>query len=54
VVLTEWAEFKDIEAKEIVSAMSGNFVIDTRDVFDQIAWTAAGAVFPNASTTRVV
>ena len=54
VVLTEWAEFKNIDAKEIIAAMSGNVVVDTRKVLDQIAWTAAGASFPTNLTAKVV
>ena len=48
VVLTEWAEFKSIDAKETLSAMSGKVVIDTRNVFNQKTWETAGATFPNA------
>ena len=54
VVLTEWAEFKSIDSKEILSAMSGNVVVDTRNVFDKKTWEAAGAIIPNNSTTRAV
>ena len=54
VVLTEWAEFKSIDAKEILAAMSGNVVLDTRKVLDQSAWTAAGAKFPTNATTKAV
>jgi UDPglucose 6-dehydrogenase len=54
VVLTEWSEFKSIDAKQILSAMSGKVVVDTRNVFNQKTWEAAGAMIPNHSTTRVV
>ena len=54
VVLTEWAEFKSIDAKQILSAMSGNVVVDTRNVLDKKAWEASGAIIPNHSTTRAV
>jgi UDPglucose 6-dehydrogenase len=54
VVLTEWAEFKSVESAEILTAMTGNVVVDTRNVLDQDNWQAAGAVFPSASTTRAV
>lgn len=54
VVLTEWGEFKSIEAKEILAAMSGNVVVDTRKVLDQSVWTAAGANFPTHATTKAV
>ena len=53
VVLTEWTEFKSIDAKEILAAMSGNVVVDTRNVLDKKTWEAAGALIPNHSTTRV-
>ncbi len=54
VVLTEWAEFKSIDAKEILAAMSGNVVVDTRKVLDQSVWTEAGANFPTNPTTKAV
>jgi UDPglucose 6-dehydrogenase len=54
VVLTEWTEFKEIDAKQILSAMSGNVVVDTRNVFDKKTWEAAGANIPNNSITRAV
>ena len=54
VVLTEWAEFKSLDAKKILSAMSGNVVVDTRNVLDKKTWEAAGAMIPNTSITRVV
>jgi UDPglucose 6-dehydrogenase len=54
VVLTEWTEFKEIDAKQILSAMSGNVVFDTRNVLDKKTWEAAGAIIPNNSTTRAV
>jgi UDPglucose 6-dehydrogenase len=52
VVLTEWPEFRAVNSAEILKVMTGNIVIDTRNVFDQKAWQSAGAVFPNTSTTR--
>ncbi|MEY3662283.1 MAG: hypothetical protein RLZ49_964, partial [Actinomycetota bacterium] len=54
VVLTEWAEFKSIDAKQVLASMSGNVVFDTRNVLDKKTWEAAGAIIPNHSTTRAV
>ena len=54
VVLTEWAEFKKIDAKQVLAAMSGSVVIDTRNVLDKKNWEAAGAIIPSNSTTRTV
>jgi UDPglucose 6-dehydrogenase len=54
VVLTEWAEFKSIDAKEILSAMSGKVVIDTRNVFDQKTWETTGATFPSTVSPRTI
>ena len=54
IVLTEWPEFRSVNSAEILKVMTGNIVIDTRNVFDQKAWQSAGAIFPNASATRVV
>ena len=53
VVLTEWPEFRSIDSAEILKAMTGNVVVDTRRVLDQAKWQAAGAVFPNASSRAV-
>ena len=52
VVLTEWSEFKSIDAKQIMSAMSGTVVVDTRNVFNQKTWQDAGAIFPNTTATK--
>ena len=49
VVLTEWPEFRTVDSAEILKAMTGNVVVDTRNVFDQKAWQSAGAVFPVTS-----
>ena len=54
VVLTEWAEFKAIDAKEIISAMSGTVVVDTRNVLNQKIWEAAGATFPSNLNPRTI
>lgn len=54
VVLTEWPEFKEIDAVPIMSAMSGNVVVDTRHVFDQKIWELAGAIFPVATVSKAV
>ncbi len=53
VVLTEWPEFRGVNSTEILQAMTGNVVVDTRGVLDQVKWQAAGAVFPNASSRAV-
>jgi UDPglucose 6-dehydrogenase len=52
VVLTEWTEFKSIDAEQILSVMSGKVVVDTRNVFNQESWESAGAILPNTSTMR--
>jgi len=52
VVLTEWSEFKSIDAKQIMSAMSGPAVVDTRNVLNKKTWQDAGAIFPNATVTK--
>ena len=52
VVLTEWPEFREIDSAEILRAMTGNVVVDTRNVLNQKVWQSAGAVFPD--TARVV
>ncbi len=54
VVLTEWPEFRTVDSAEILEAMTGNVVVDTRNVLDQNKWQTAGAVFPSASSSRAV
>ena len=52
-VLTEWEEFSQISSSEMLSAMNGKAVVDTRNILDQKAWQESGAVFPViASTSR--
>jgi UDPglucose 6-dehydrogenase len=53
VVLTEWPVFRTVDSAEILQAMIGNIVVDTRRVLDQAKWQAAGAVFPNSSSRAV-
>ena len=53
VVLTEWPAFRTVHSAEILQAMTGNVVVDTRRVLDQAKWQAAGAVFPNSSSRAV-
>jgi len=53
VVLTEWPVFRTVDSAEILQAMTGNIVVDTRRVLDQAKWQAAGAVFPNSSSRAV-
>jgi UDPglucose 6-dehydrogenase len=54
VVLTEWPAFREIDSAEILKAMSGNAVVDTRNVLNQNVWQSAGAVFPVTKATRAV
>jgi UDPglucose 6-dehydrogenase len=53
VVLTEWPEFRTVDGAEILKAMTGNVVVDTRRVLDRDKWQAVGAVFLNASSRAV-
>jgi UDPglucose 6-dehydrogenase len=53
VILTEWPVFRTIDSAEILQAMTGNVVVDTRRVLDQVKWQASGAVFPNSSSRAV-
>jgi UDPglucose 6-dehydrogenase len=43
VFLTEWDQFSDLEPNEILTAMIGNLVLDTRNIITQSDWRAAGA-----------
>jgi UDPglucose 6-dehydrogenase len=53
VVLTEWPEFRAVDSAEILKAMTGNVVVDTRNVLDQVKWQSSGALFPNTSSRAV-
>ena len=53
-VLTEWPEFREIDSQQIISAMSGNVVVDTRNVLVQQTWESVGANFPTISYLKVV
>jgi UDPglucose 6-dehydrogenase len=46
IVLTEWPEFGELVAGELLEVMSGTCVVDTRNILDVNAWETAGAVFP--------
>ena len=54
VVLTEWPEFSEIDCAEMLAAMTGSVVIDTRNVLNKSLWQSAGATFPSSETKRVV
>jgi len=45
VLVTEWDEFRALDAAEIASAMSGTVVIDGRNAFDPAAMRAAGLTY---------
>lgn len=42
VVLTEWAEFADVDPQMVASAMGGKIVFDTRNVLDTAGWLDVG------------
>jgi len=46
-VLTEWDEFKSLDAKKILSVMNQKFVVDTRNILNKQDWESAGAIFPS-------
>lgn len=43
VFLTEWHQFSDLDPNEILNEMTGNLVLDTRNIIKQSDWRAAGA-----------
>jgi len=47
VVLTEWPEFGKLIPAELLAAMRGTCVVDTRNILNKTNWQAAGAVFPD-------
>ena len=46
VVLTEWPEFGKLKPAELIAAMRGTCVVDTRNILNKTSWQAAGALFP--------
>ena len=47
VVLTEWPEFGKLNPAELIAAMRGTCVVDTRNILNKTNWQAAGAIFPD-------
>jgi UDPglucose 6-dehydrogenase len=52
VLVTEWAEFKELDWGQVAAAMSGNLVIDGRNALDAEAIGAAGLVYEGIGRTR--
>ena len=46
VVLTEWPEFGKLNPADLLAAMRGTCVVDTRNILNKTNWQAAGAIFP--------
>lgn len=46
VVLTEWPEFGQLDPAELIAAMRGTCVVDTRNILNKTSWQGAGAIFP--------
>jgi UDPglucose 6-dehydrogenase len=44
-VLTEWAEFADVDPAEVSQRLSGKVVVDGRNLLDAAAYRSAGVVF---------
>ena len=42
VVLTEWDEFKSLDLKAVSGVMAGDIVFDTRNIYDEVQFGAAG------------
>ena len=45
VVLTDWAEFKDVPLTDVAAAMSGHLLIDGRNHLDPEAACVAGLIY---------
>jgi UDPglucose 6-dehydrogenase len=43
VVLTEWEEFEHLSPVDLLSAMDGRLILDTRDILNSERWLQAGA-----------
>ena len=52
VVLTDWSEFKALEISRIKELMSGNIVVDLRNIFDPIEVEAAGLKYCGIGRNR--
>jgi UDPglucose 6-dehydrogenase len=45
VVLTEWNEFRALSPDRLKAAMTGDIVLDLRNVWDPVAMRAAGFAY---------
>jgi len=52
VLVTEWAEFKELDWGTTAEAMSGTLIIDGRNALDAEAITAAGLIYEGIGRTR--
>jgi len=52
VLVTEWAEFKELDWSAVAEAMNGTLVIDGRNALDADAISAAGLVYEGIGRTR--
>jgi UDPglucose 6-dehydrogenase len=52
VLVTEWAEFKELDWGKTAEAMSGTLIIDGRNALDAEAITAAGLIYEGIGRTR--
>jgi UDPglucose 6-dehydrogenase len=52
VLVTEWAEFKELDWGKVQASMAGTLIIDGRNALDAEAITAAGLVYEGIGRTR--
>jgi UDPglucose 6-dehydrogenase len=52
VLVTEWAEFRELDWGKTAEAMSGTLIIDGRNALDADAITAAGLIYEGIGRTR--
>jgi UDPglucose 6-dehydrogenase len=52
VLVTEWAEFKELDWGKVQESMAGTLIIDGRNALDAEAITAAGLVYEGIGRTR--
>ena len=53
VVMTEWNEFRSLDLRKIRSAMSGNFILDTRNILNMKELSSLKFVYDNVGRQKI-
>ena len=53
VVMTEWNEFRSLDLERIKNSMSGNFILDTRNILNMKELSSLGFVYDNVGRIKI-